>query len=266
MLMVVKKNINFFVIALITNLKSILVYKVSFLIQSIFMMINNSFLVLFWVKIFQNGNKITAFSFNDILSLWAISTIAYGITYFFFGGVIQINRYIIDCTMDSYMLQPKSILLNVILSKSDFSACGDVLFGIIVIVIVYSKNLSSILFFIFFGIFGSVYFLSTDIILRSISVWIGDTEKLSDRYIHTLLASFSTYPEQIFPKTLRAILYTIVPAGLLAYLPVNLLSNFSILKLFLYIASGIIYLLLAIYVFNKAIKNYNSGNCFGLKV
>ncbi len=266
MLMVAKKNMKFFVVSLLINLKSVLVYKTSFLVQSIFMVINNSFLVIFWIKIFQNGNEITAFSFNDILSLWSISALAYGITYFFFGGVLNINRYIIDCTMDSYMLQPKSILLNIILSKSDFSAFGDMLFGIIIIVISHKENLFDIILLIFFGIFGSIFFLSTEIIMRSISVWIGDTEKLSERYIHTLLTNFSVYPEQIFPKWIRAILYTIVPAGLLSYLPINLLSNFSILKISIYFICAIIYLFIAIFVFNLAIRNYNSGNCFSLKI
>lgn len=265
MLMVVKNNINFFKESMKTNIKSILVYKTSFLVQSFFMMINNSFFIIFWVKIFQAVDEVKEFSFNDVLLLGAISSIAYGVTYFFFYGVTYINRYIIDCSMDSYFLQPKCILLNVLLSKSDFSAFGDFFFGMLIVIIIYNKSLDMIIHLIIFGIFGSIYFLSTEIILRSVCVWLGDTEILSDRYIHVLLTQFSTYPQNIFPKTVKVMLYTIIPAGFLSYLPIDLIHEFDVKKIIIYVISGLVYLIVSIKVFYSAIKHYNSGNNMNLR-
>ena len=265
MLTVVKNNANFFKENIKINIKSILSYKISFLVQSIFTMLNNSFFIIFWLKIFQTIDDVKEFSLNDVLLLWAISTIAYGINYFFFYGVTYINRYIIDCSMDSYFLQPKCILLNVLLSKSELSAFGDFIFGVLLVIIIYSKNLGMLLYSILFGIFGSIYFLSTEIILRSICIWIGDTEILSDRYIHVLLTNFSTYPQNIFPKSLKVLLYTFIPAGFLSYLPLNLIHTFDIIKFIIYIISGIAYFIIAVKVFYTAIKYYNSGNCMNLK-
>ena len=265
MLMAVKNNLRFFKNSLITNLKSILVYKTMFLMQSGLMFVNNLLFITIWLNIFQNAQT-DIVTFDDILGLNAICTISYGITYFFFGGVWYINRYIVDCTMDSYLLQPKNVLLNVMLSKCDFSAFGDITSGVFLSFIVSKGDISKMLVLIVFGIFGTVFFLGTEILLRSISVWIGDTAKLSERYLHTLLVNFSSYPETIFPKWIRSLFYTIIPAGFLAHLPFNMYNDFSITKLLIYICAGVIYLVFAIFVFNKAIKSYDSGNAINVRI
>lgn len=265
MLMEVKNNLRFFRNSLITNFKSILVYKSMFIIQSSLMFINNLLFITIWINIFRNAN--TSFiTFDNILGLNAIATIAFGITYFFFGGVWYINSYIVECTLDSYLLQPKNVLLNVLLSKCDFSAFGDILSGIFLATIVSRGDVIKICVLILFGTFSSIFFIATEIILRSISVWIGDTSKLSERYLHTLLTNFSSYPEIIFPKGIKILLYTIIPAGFLSHLPLNVFYKFDFVKLLIYILVGIIYLMLAIVIFNKAVKHYDSGNAMNVRI
>lgn len=265
MLMAVKNNMRFFINCFITNLKSVFVYKTMFILQSSLMFINNMFFITMWIRIYQNTN-IVDFSFYDILSIQSVSTIAYGITYFLFGGVCYINRYIVDCTFDSYLLQPKNVLLNVLISKCDFSAFGDITSGIFLACLACSGDFSKWCGLIFFGIFSSAFFIATEIILRTLSIWLGDTDKLSQRYIHTLLCNFSFYPVQIFPKWIRYLLYTFIPSGFISHLPLNILNIFTLEKLLIYILSVSFYLMLAIILFNHAIKSYNSGNSLNVRI
>lgn len=265
MLMAVKNNLRFFKNSLITNLKSVLAYKTMFVIQAGLMFVNNLLFITIWLNIFENA-KTDLITFDEILGLNAICALSYGVTYFFFGGVWYINRYIVDCTLDSYLLQPKNVLLNVILSKCDFSAFGDIISGIFLSLVICKYDFTKALGLIMFGIFSSIFFISTEIILRSISVWIGDTSKLSERYLHTLLTNFSSYPESIFPKWIRVLLYTIIPSGFVSYLPLEIFYEFSVIKILIYIFVGILYLMLAIVVFNRAIKSYDSGNAINLKI
>lgn len=118
---------------------------------------------------------------------------------------------------------------------------------------------------IFLGIFVSVFFISTEIILRSLTVWIGDTKTIANRYVEMLLITFSTYPENIFKTGIKVLLYTVIPVAYLAYLPSNIMYQFNILDLLCVLLAGGIYLALAIFVFYKAIKNYESGNNMSMK-
>ena len=130
--MEVKNNIRYFFNALKVSIKSAMAYKVSFIIQTVFMFINNIFFLIFWAVVFSKTGNNTDITFNNVLYLWSFSALSYGIAYFFFAGVQKINDYIITGAMDSFLLQPKNILLNVATSKCSFSACGDLIYGIVI--------------------------------------------------------------------------------------------------------------------------------------
>ena len=166
----------------IASIKSASEYKVSFITNTIFMMINNTIFLISWYVIFQNAGSDSAVNFKKVLSLWALSTISYGINYFFFGGVSNINRFLIDGDLDMYLTKPKNPLIAVLTSKCRFSACGDLIFGIIIAVYV-SNSLIDFVQILVFGIYGTVFLLSIEIILRSLSVWLGDNYNISTRYI-----------------------------------------------------------------------------------
>ncbi len=267
MLMEVKNNLRFFIQAIIINLKSVMVYKVNFLVESIFMFINNSTFLVFWYTVFRlGGDNINGVTFNLTLYLWAFSTISYGVTYFFFGGVRYINKYIVDCNLDSFLLQPKSVIINMITSKCNFSAIGDIVYGIIIGLFACKFDILKFAIILFFGVYGSIFFVSTEIIFRSISVWIGDTENIASRYSHTLLTNLSTYPEQIYNSFVKVLIYTVVPVGYFVYLPIDIINSFSIKNVVIIIVVGLAYLFLSVKLFYKALKSYNSGNVISNKI
>lgn len=267
MLMVVKNNFKFFLQAIKVSIMSAMEYKTSFVIQTIFMFINNGFFLVFWNVIFSvNNGLVNGVGFNNILLLWSIPVISYGVTYFFFGGVVNINTFIITGQMDSYMLQPKYPLLNVLTSKCSFSACGDLIYGMVIGAIATDFNLKRIFVILVFGIFGSIFYISTEVILRSLSVWLKDTEKIANRYKDSLLTTFSSYPEQIFSKGVKMLLYTVIPAAYISYLPMKLVYTFEFKYVCLIVLIGLLYLSVAIIIFNKAMKCYESGNIIAMKM
>ena len=156
--------------------------------------------------------------------------------------------------------------LNVISSKCKFSACGDFIYGIVLAFIATKCNVPNVLLLLFFSIVGSTFFISTEVLFRSLTVWLGDTHALASRYTETLLITFSTYPENIFSTGIKVLLYTIVPVAYLDYLPIRMITGtFSIPISILIILVSSIYMLLSIYVFNRAMKSYESGNNMSMK-
>ena len=146
MLTEVRNNIRYLFDALKISIKSAMAYKVSFLVQTIFMFFNNASFLIFWLVIFNHTGNSTDITFNNVLYIWSFSSMGYGIAYFFFGGIQKINEYIISGALDSYLLQPKNVLLNVATSKSSFAACGDILYGLVVAIMASGGDISKIIF------------------------------------------------------------------------------------------------------------------------
>lgn len=264
--MVVKKNIRFLLQAIRVSILSAVEYKISFMIQAIFMFINNGFFLIYWSVVFRTNTQIQEFNFNTILYLWSIPVISYGITHFFFGGVTNINTFIITGQMDSYMLQPKDPLINVLTSKCNFSAFGDLIYGIVIGLFATQFDLKKYILVLLFGMIGAIFFLATEIILRSLSVWIKDTEKLATRYSHTLLTTFSNYPEQVFGHAVKIVLYTVVPVAYIVYLPIQIIIEFNLIKCLVVVTFAILYISMAIIIFHKAMRSYESGNTISMRM
>ena len=238
-MLTVVNNINYFKNSVIASIKSAKEYKVSFILQTIFMMINNATFLFSWYIIFNKtggGDEIA--NYTKMLKLWAISTIGYGCTYFFFGGMT---------------------------SKCRFSACGDAIFGIIISVMI-SKSMFELLQLIVYGVYSTVFLLALEIIYRSICVWVGNTENLVSRLITNVFITVSTYPIEVFSFGIKFVSFTIIPAYYAAHLPLKIIDNFSIKNFTIFILSGIVLFGLAILIFNKALKKYESGNNISLRM
>jgi ABC-2 type transport system permease protein len=106
-------------------------YRVSFLVQSFGMILNNAAFIFFWWILFNNVSSIGGYSFKDEMMLWAITSSSFGLCFISFGNVTQITRMILNGELDTYLLQPKDPLTNIVCSRTVVSAWGDFLYGII---------------------------------------------------------------------------------------------------------------------------------------
>lgn len=266
MLMEVKNNIRYILYAIKCNLLSTMEYKKSFIVQTVFMFVNNGFFLIFWNVIFGiNNNTINGLEMRDILYLWSIPTVSYGFAHFVFGGVKNLDKYIISGGLDSFLTQPKNAFINIITSSSDFSAFGDLLYGTC-ITIYLSNNIFDFLIQIFYSIIGTILIIATSTIIRSLSVWIGDVSQMVHTYEHTMLINFSTYPEVIYGNITKFMIYTIIPAGYMVHLPIKLIGNFNIYGFLAVILATIIYSSISIFVFKKVLVKYESGNSMAMKI
>ena len=265
MLTVVKNNFKFLLQSIKCNLLASKEYRTSFVVQTVFMFINNGFFLIFWGAIFKiNDNNINGVIMRDILYLWSISPLAYGIAYFLFGGVDNICNNIITGKFDTYLLYPKHPLISAVTSKTDFSACGDLIYGLVIGLFAVSFSPGKYILLILYSILGAVFFIASGIMIQMLSVWFGDIREIAEKYKFGMLVQFSIYPEVIFKKWIKILLYTVVPVAYTTYVPFKLIEYFSIQNLFLFLLAIITYIALVLFVYNKAIKYYESGNAIGL--
>ena len=257
MLTVVKNYWRFFCKSIKCNLASILEYKKSFIIQTICMMFNDLFFLIFWIVLFNsNDGDINGTTMNDILFLWAIPTIAYGVANFFFGGTNKLGKYILEGGLDSFLIQPKSIIINVMLSNMEFSAFGDLLYGIIVGFIAVEFNIAKFVL----GILASTFYICTQIIIRLLTIFVGDTDNIERVYTNTMLITFASYPEVIYGSIVKFLIYTIIPSAYVSFVPIRFITSFDLKYLLFFLAVIALYICVTIFISKKLLAKYESGN------
>lgn len=265
MLMEVKNTLKYLLLTIKYNLKSAMEYKKSFLIQTIFMIINDGFFLIFWSVVFNvNNGSINNLEMRDILYLWSIPVASWGLISFIFGGIKELNRYIINGELDSYFLQPKNMILNIATSKTDFGGFGDLLYGLVIGMFA-SNSILEYLEILMYIVIASLITFSTIIIVRVLAIWIGEVEQIAHIYENSLFITLSTYPYEIFGNFTRFLMFTIVPAGYVIHLPIKLIGKFDLKIFFIVILTTIFYFLLARIIFYKSIKRYESGNNMSMK-
>lgn len=266
MLTVVKKYLRFFTQSIKCNFASVLEYKKSFLIQSIFMFVNNIFFLVFWNVVFNAaGGSVNGTTMNDILYLWSIPVIAYGVSFFFFGGTMKLGKYILDGGLDSFLTQPKNVIISVMLSGMEFSAFGDLLYGLVIGLFAVEFNLYKYVILVLLGVLGAIFYICTETIIRLLTILIGNTDNIEHIYINTLLINFGCYPEAIYGKVIKFLIYTVVPSAYIAFVPVKIINSFKLEHLIIFIMAVVIYVVLTTVIAKKLLKRYESGNNIALK-
>jgi len=266
MLTVAKNYFRFFVKSIKCNMASVLEYKKSFLIQSIFMFFNNFSFLIFWIVVFNSSNgNINGITMNDILYLWSVPVLAYGVTFFFFGGTRELGRYILEGGLDSYLTQPKNIIINVILSKMEFGAFGDLVYGSVIGLFATEFNILKYITLIILSVIASIFYICTQVILRLLTIKIGNTDNIRDVYTNTLLINWASYPEAIYGNAIKFLIYTIVPSAYISFIPIKFINTFEIKYLFILLIAVIVYIGITISFSKNILKKYESGNNITLK-
>ena len=259
MLMEVKKSLKLMLYYFKFNISSVMEYRVSFLVQSFGMVLNNAAFIFFWWILFNNVNDIGGYGFKDVMMLWALSSAGFGVCFVVFGNVKEITRMILNGELDTYLLQPKDPLINIICSKTIVSAWGDTLYGVVLFFLVKGFDIKGFLLFLLFTITAGIIFASVLITIHSLSFYAGNLDGLAQLCIEFLI-SFSIYPEGIFKGGLKYILYTIIPAAFMVYIPARVINQFNLIMLLEVLGVALLWIVIAYAAFYRGLKKYESGN------
>ena len=259
MLMEVKKSLQLMGLYIRFNISSVMEYRTSFLIQCFGMILNNSAFIFFWWILFENVNTIGGYGFKDEMLLWAIISSSFGIGFVLFGNLSQITRMILNGELDSYLLQPKDPLLNILCSKTVVSAWGDTLYGVIMFFLIRGFDMGGFILFLLLCITGALIFSCVLVCFHSLSFRLGNTEGLAQLVVEFLI-NFSIYPEGIFHGGVKVILYTVIPTIFIVHIPAEIIQSFSLIKLLVVLGIALLWVVAAYFMFYRGLKKYESGN------
>jgi ABC-2 type transport system permease protein len=198
---------------------------------------------------------------GDIQMLFGIVAAGFGLTVTVAGGVRHFGRFIDEGELDTLLTQPRPVLLYAPGLRSQASGVGDMLSGMAFIG--WSGQFSWLgLPLVMFAIVATALVLvACGIVFFSLAFWLGRIETLS-RQLWELLITFSLYPEPLFGGMLRLVLFTVLPAGFVGYVPARLVRSPSSGLVLLMTVAVAVYLAIAIIVFDRGLKRYTSGSRF----
>jgi ABC-2 type transport system permease protein len=160
---------------------------------------------------------------------------------------------------------PRYALLHVCIAATDPTAWGDILFAIGAYLLLAHPDVIRIVMFIVLVIMTSFICTAFMVILCSLAFFLGNTEGLAQQMFGAL-TSFSTYPMDIFHGAVRLLLFTVMPAGFISFIPLQLLRHFAWPLFGAMIGGTVLIVLIAVAMFELGLRRYESGNLLGMQV
>ncbi|MDD2486816.1 MAG: ABC-2 family transporter protein [Candidatus Gracilibacteria bacterium] len=242
------------------NLKIVIEYKASFLIQAFTMLISNTSFFLIWYFIFDRFGTFSGFNFYDYLILFDTLLFNFCFVHIFFGGYGNIATGATNGTLDNFLLMPKGILSKLLAYGMPSSIFGDLINALLIPLFVPGFTFFMFLKVLYFSLIGSFVFLGFIIITTSLSFFIGSSKEIS-RALFELILGPGNYPEKIFEGTfLKLIFVTIIPVYYTFYLPFNLVRSFEWQGFIILHLSALFFMGAGYIVFYRGLKRYESGN------
>jgi ABC-2 type transport system permease protein len=79
------------------------------------------------------------------------------------------------------------------------------------------------------------------------------------------MLTFALYPGTLFSGAVKALLFTALPAGIIAWLPVSLIRQWDWTTAALLVLAGGAMIALSVWVFYAGLRRYESGNLLAMR-
>ncbi len=253
---------RFFARLVVTNLKSAFALRASFWLQMIFMILNNVTFFVFWWVFFGKVGNVGGFELSHMQALFGVCASGFGLMQALLGGVRHLGRLIDEGDLDPLLSQPKPALLYAVGMRSAPSGFGDFISGVGFLAIsghVSGQNLPHTVLAI---TTCCLTFTASGVLFFSLAFWLRRSETLA-RQLWDITLTFALYPDPLFTGGLRLLLYTLIPAGIVAYLPLQLVTHPTWSVMAWVLSATAIYGFVALAVFHYGLRRYCSGSRFG---
>jgi ABC-2 type transport system permease protein len=248
----------------IANVQAALEYRLAFASQVFVMLANDCLWLFYWWTYFQQFPLTHGWQLTDIVILWSVSACAFGLGDAIFGNARQLVPLIMNGGLDAYLGMPRNVLLHASIASTHPTAWGDILFAIIVYLVFLHPDPFHVVIYLLLVLLGACIFTAFSIILCSLAFFLGNTEGLVEQTFGALV-SFSTYPMDIFHGVVKLLLFTVLPAGFISFIPLQLLHRFTWPLLGAMFGVTILFVLAASTLFNFGLRRYESGNLLGMQ-
>jgi ABC-2 type transport system permease protein len=233
----------------------------AFWTAALLMLVNDLIYCSTWWILMRRFGNIGGWNLDDVLCLYAISAAGFGLCVILAGGIHDLSRRIDEGDLDAVLTQPKSVLIQTLGSRTQPSGWGDLSVAALFLSLsdaVHWQTLPALCVAV--GC-AAVTFVACGVVMHSLAFWFGRTQTLS-RALWEFTLLFSLYPPAVFGAGIRFVLFTLLPAALVSFLPVELVRHPSWGALGCAVGGTAAYAGFAIWFFERGLRRYASGNRF----
>ncbi|MFK7696135.1 ABC transporter permease [Paenibacillus sp. HJGM_3] len=241
------------------NLAGAMEYRMSFFLTAGMMLINNVVWIFYWMVFFHRFQVVKGWTFDDVMMMWAVGAGGFGFAAVFFGNCFTIANLVANGMLDPFLLQPKPVLPHLLVSRMSVSAIGDIVFALLLYGVFGPHSALGMFKFVLGLTLATLLFIGFNVLVQSLAFYLGNAEGLGYQMNMGFL-TFATYPTNIFRGWGKLVLFTLIPAGFISYMPIGLLRDvqgpylagvFAVVAAF---AAG------GIALFYRGLRRYSSGN------
>jgi ABC-2 type transport system permease protein len=257
------KTLSFLWALFRTNLKAVTALRGSFVLSMTFMALNNAAFFVFWWVLMERVGQVRGWQLSDVELLFGISAAGFGLMQATAGGAVHLSRFIDEGALDPLLAQPKPTLLYALGCRSQASGFGDLASGLAFMALSGHLSWHSAPRVFVCVLASCAAYLASCVSFFSLAFWVKKTHGLS-RQLLDILITFSLYPEPLFGGALRLLLFTLLPAGFVSYLPASVVRSASLVDMACMLFGTAFYVWLAVRIFRAGLKRYASGSRFGV--
>lgn len=259
-----QSDIRFVLAYLRLNLSAAVGYRAAFLAQALGMMLNDLVFIIFWGLYFARFPNVGGWGMSDVALLWAVAATSIGLSAALLGNCTRIATIVVQGQLDYYLGLPRDTLLHVLVSRSGMAGWGDVCFGLLAYVVFGRLDVQTIGLYAVLVLASMLIFVAFAVLGGSLGFWIGNAEATAFQAQQATI-NFSLYPGSVFSGWIRVLIFTVVPAGFISHLPVELLRTFDPWRMAAVLGFTVLSMALALVVFRLGLRRYESGNLVGLR-
>lgn len=184
--------------------------------------------VVVWI-IVARFSQIGGWGLAELTFLYGMRLTSHGIFYACFSQMFELDNVIVRGEYDRYLVRPMPPLLQLFTRKLRINAFGDLIGGTALLIAASTIaevdwSPLAVIFLLLAVIGGGLVEGAVQIALGSLSFRFLQTFALRAT-VNEVFNVYGNYPQQIFPRVLRAGLTFILPIAFVAYFPASVLLN-----------------------------------------
>ena len=232
--------------------------RVNFALQASGMLINNIVMLSLWWLFFAGFKRIGDWQQADMALLMGITMLVVGVSGVCFGGYRDLAAALLRGDLDALLTQPKALLPRLLARESMAISWGDLLSGSILLSCFAQLQWVSVPWLVLAVCVGTVVFVATAVTFATLAFWMAGARSLA-RDLVDWIVLFASYPGSIYRGPVRVLAYTLLPAGFVVMLPLQMVRAPSVVSVAMVLGGAALYAGIAVAAFHVGLARYRRG-------
>ncbi len=255
----IRETIQYILLLIPPALKTAMQDRRAFYSLSVFMFLQNIIMFMSWVVYFSNFSSLKGWGLADVAVMYGMAAFSFGIAFLFSGGTLDMARMIGEGQLDIYLGRPRHPLPGLMFREGRAAGFGDMITAPLLWVVFAHCDVWQLLLLTLCGLCSGLVILATTLVINCLPLFFSQAGRLNDQLLETFTI-VSTYPQNGFPGMVKILLLTLVPAGFVAFVPVEAFKTGNVWLFLGLAAASVMYMTIAVMIFNRGLWRYASGN------